>query len=81
MAVLNDTDRAEIWADWMRENHLAVTITKAELRAAFDALDSWLDTNAATINAAIPQPARGALTAKQKARLLQSVIQRRYVRA
>jgi hypothetical protein len=56
-----------------------VSIVKADLRAAVDALDTWLNTNAAAINTAIPQPARGALTTQQKARLLQYVVARRYL--
>jgi hypothetical protein len=54
-------------------------LTKDDIRAALDALDTFLHTNAATINAAIPQPARGALTAPQKARLLKLVITARYI--
>ena len=53
-------------------------LAKADLRAAVDAVDDFLDANAATINAAIPQPARGALTTKQKALLLMYVVAKRY---
>jgi len=49
------------------------------LRAAVDAVDTFLETNASAINSAIPQPARGVLTTKQKALLLMYVIGRRYV--
>lgn len=81
MAVLSDNDRAEVWAQWMRDNTDTVgAMTKADLRAAADALDDFLNTNAAAINSAIPQPARGVLTAPQKARLLMLVIQMRYVK-
>lgn len=82
MAVLTDAARAVVWADTMRQlsnDHEAVGITKADLRAAVDALDSFLDSNAAAINSAIPQPARGSLSTSQKARLLMYVIERRYV--
>lgn len=54
-------------------------ITKPELRAAINALDTWLNDNAAAANAALPQPARGALTVEQKAALLSYVIARRYL--
>ena len=80
MAVLPDNDRLAVWAQYMRESkdpHGAVT--KADLRAAVNAIDAFLDTNAAAINSAIPQPARGVLTTAQKARMLMFVIQRRYV--
>lgn len=82
MAVLPDADRKAIWAEFMSElssERQALGVTKAELRAAFDALDDYLHTNAAAINTAIPQPARGALTSAQKARLLMFVIRKRYL--
>jgi molybdopterin-guanine dinucleotide biosynthesis protein len=80
MAVLADNERLALWADLMREMSAAgeaVSITKADLRAALNAADAWADSNAASYNTAIPQPARGALTARQKARLLTYVIRRR----
>jgi hypothetical protein len=78
MAVLSNEQRRAVWAEWMRVNDQPVSITKAELRAAFDALDSFLETNAAAINNAIPQPARGALTVRQKAWVLARVIEQRF---
>jgi hypothetical protein len=56
-----------------------VALTKADLRAAVNAIDTWLDSNASALNAALPQPARGALTTAQKAQLLQFVVARRYL--
>lgn len=82
MAVLSDNDRTETWAELMREWSNArepVSVTKADLRAAVDAIDTWLNDNAASANTAIPQPARGALTTAQKARLLMFVVRRRYL--
>lgn len=80
MAVLSDNDRAEVWAQWMRDNADTVgAMTKSDLRAAANALDDFLNTNATAINNAIPQPARGVLSTSQKARLLMLVIQRRYI--
>lgn len=81
MAVLSDVDRIDIWADWMRRNSDPVSILKADLRAAVDAIDAWVDANAAAFNAAIPQPARSALTAHQKARIRALVIQRHFERS
>lgn len=78
MAELTAAQRQEIWAEFMRQNTEPVGITKAQLRAAFDALDAFLDANAAAINAAIPQPARGALSAGQKARILAFVAMKRW---
>lgn len=53
-------------------------LTRPDIQAAIDALDSWLDANVATINAAIPQPARSTLTAAQKAEILAYVALTRY---
>lgn len=78
MAVLGDTERFEVWAQIMRELPMP-GVTKPELRAAVNALDTWLNDNAAAANAALPQPARGALTVEQKAALLSYVIARRYL--
>lgn len=82
MAVLPDADRLALWADLMREisrfSEPLGALTKADLRAALDAADGWADANASSYNTALPQPARGVLTAKQKARLLMFVIRRRF---
>lgn len=84
MAVLSDNDRSELWAEFMRElsrdREGIGEMTKADLRAAVNAIDDFLHTNASAINTAIPQPARGVLTASQKARLLMFVIRQRYVK-
>lgn len=81
MAVLPAQARFEVWAEFMRgrETGTVTNLLKADIRAAVDALDDFMDANAATINAAIPLPARSRLTAKQKARLLTLVIYRRYL--
>ena len=81
MANMTSEQRAALWATYLQdisEARESCATTKAQLRAAVDALAAWLETNASTINAAIPQPARGSLTA-QKARLLSYVIKQRYI--
>ena len=81
MAELSSAKRQELWAELMRElsaDGETVGITKPELRAAVDALDTWLNDNAATINAALPLPARSALSAAQKARMLMFIVRYRY---
>jgi hypothetical protein len=79
MAALSDSDRASLNAEFMRvrDNILALGITKAQLRLAVNAADDWADANAAAFNTAIPQPARGAMTSKQKIMLLMYVILKR----
>ena len=82
MAVLTSQQRFDLWAGFMREFPRAETIgaiTKADIRAAVDALDTFFDTNANNVNNAIPQPARSVLTTRQKALLLIHVIRARYV--
>jgi hypothetical protein len=82
MAELNSAQRQALWAALMEELSNArepIAISKSELRAAVDAIDTWLNNNAAALNSAIPQPARGSLTTSQKARLLMFVVRARYV--
>lgn len=81
MAALADQDRFDAWADLMREmsgRYEVVAIAKADLRAAINAADDWVNANAASFNTALPQPARSSLTASQKALLLQYVVAKRY---
>jgi hypothetical protein len=81
MAILSDTERAAVMGSAMTEassSRTLITLSKTDLRLAINAIDQWVDDNAAAYNAAIPQPARGALTAKQKAELLFFVVRRRW---
>lgn len=82
MALLPTTERADGTAEYIREcsrDRSAIELTKANMRAAYDAADVWADANAAAFNAALPAAARTALTTSQKARLLMHVVTRRYV--
>lgn len=80
MAVLSAGDRAIIEGLVNRDASViqGISITKAELRAAIDAIDDWVDTNSGAFNTAVPQPARSALTTKQKAALLMYVVEKRF---
>ena len=81
MAILSDPDRVDVWADFMRHcsaERSPLELTKADLRAAVDAGDAWVEVNKAAFNAALPLPARTALTAVQKAKLLVWTIRKRY---
>lgn len=82
MATLSPAERQALWAEFMRrlsrERQQVGALTKVDLRAAVDAIDDWIDANAGSVNAAIPLPARSALTAKQKALLFFSVADRRF---
>lgn len=85
MAVLTEVDRVALHAAMMRELSANLdplgALSKADLRAAIDAADSWADANAASYNTALPVAARTILTAKQKALVLMYVIRQRHVRA
>lgn len=81
MAVLSDTDRRQIRHKMTEELSRiweVIDISKVDLKAAVDATDAWIDANAASFNSALPQPARGALTQKQKVRLFLYVAQKRF---
>lgn len=87
MANLSDSDRFETTGEVMRKQNITFTLlsditglTKPELRAAINALDDYMNTNSLAINNSIPQPARGVLTAQQKAALLVYVIHKRFAR-
>ncbi len=78
MATLSAQVRADATAELQRTADCPGGITKADLRAAIDAADDWADANASAYNLALPVAARNALTARQKARLLVFVIQKRW---
>jgi hypothetical protein len=80
MAVLSSADRLAVEVETNRTPDAVqgLGITRAQLRAAIDAIDDWVDGNAVAFNNAIPQPARGALSARQKAALLMLVVRRRF---
>lgn len=79
MAALSEADRLSATIEAMRHGGWDAPITKSDLRAAVDAIDDWIEANSASFNSAIPQPARGQLTTKQKARLLVFIASRRYL--
>lgn len=81
MATLTETERLTVRGVFNALNdieRIPVEITKADLLAAVNALDTFFDNNAAAINQAIPQPARAALTTRQKAFLVTAVIRKRF---
>ncbi len=75
---LSGNDRFDIWARLMRRDESFGTLTKADLRAAVDATDDWIEANQGAFNAAIPLPARSELTARQKALLFMAVAARKF---
>lgn len=81
MAVLSDADRLAIVQQFAADISFArkaFNLSKPDLRAAVNAIDVFVDTNAAAFNTAIPQPARGTLTAREKAELFFRVVRKRF---
>jgi hypothetical protein len=80
MAVLTDQERAALHQIFMADRSRArdqLALTKAQLRAAIDATDGWIDTNAAAYNLALPVAARNNLTVQQKTLLFSYVALKR----
>lgn len=69
MAALPDADRIEITAKLQRlAQWLAIScgITKADLKAAVDATDDWIEANQTSFNNALPTAAKNNLSLTQK---------------
>ena len=80
MALLTDTQRAEVTATFMQQARGPLALLKMDVRAAVDGLDAWYDANAAAANQALPQPARAALSLEDKALMSNLIVNKRYVR-
>lgn len=81
MAILTNDQRKDLWIEYMSTisaRREGLSLTKAELRAAVDAVDDWIDGNIASFNSSLPLPARTALTAKQKVELFFAVARARF---
>lgn len=77
MAVLPELDRARTLIGLMRQEQFSGAYTKADLRAALDATDAWIESNQASFNVALPQPFRNQATLEQKTLLFCYVALRR----
>jgi hypothetical protein len=81
MPALPEEQRQAAWAELMSQwssDRRPCDLSKADLRAALDAIDDWANTNAASYNAALPPVARSRLTPGQKAELLHFVVRSRF---
>ena len=81
MVELTAANRKVVWSAYMNDisrRREGITLTKPELRAAIDAIDTWINDNQASFNSAIPNPARTNLSASQKAELLLYIVKKRY---
>lgn len=82
MAALSAGDRTLGFQQYLAERNAVrdpLECNKPNIKAAFDATDAWIDANMASFNAALPLPARTALTTPQKALLLIACAQRRFL--
>lgn len=79
MAAMTDPQRFDCWAELMRSQLGSISISKTDLRAAVNAIDDFLVSNATAINNALPAAAKAGLTQPQKALLLMFVIEKRYL--
>lgn len=78
MAILSDAVRADLTAEIQRTVNCPGGISKAQLRAVFNALDDWWETLGATAaNTAIPQPQRGSMTVAQKYAVMMLVLMKK----
>lgn len=80
MAVLADADRADIWAQIMRDFvalGIETDLTKAEVRQLIDAADDWLETDRLRYNATIPPGIRSRASMPLKLYALSAAALRR----
>ena len=69
MAELTTALRLNIWRGlmrWWSNNRTTLALSKADLQAAVNATDTWIDANAASYNTALPAAAQSGLTATHK---------------
>jgi hypothetical protein len=82
MAVLSDPDRSRVWRGlmraWSANGETVAGITKTDLLAAVNALDDFLNTNATSVNNALPTAFKNNATTGQKGLLLAAVALARY---
>lgn len=82
MALLGTLDRASVAAQYQADasglRDPFPGLVRADIVAAINAVDDWVEANKVSFNSAIPLPARTAMTAPQKAKLLLYVVKRRF---
>jgi hypothetical protein len=68
MAALPDADRQRVWRGLMRFAGFGTppNVLKADLKAAVDATDDWIEANQAAFNTALPAAFRTNATTAQK---------------
>jgi len=73
MAALSDADRTEAARAFITRIYVALSQTancnNAQIKAAIDATDDWIDSNATSFNNALPTAFRNNATTAQKTQL------------
>jgi hypothetical protein len=77
MALLPEAGRLAVWRTFMREGLESCNFTKAQLRAAVDATDQWVEDNTAAYVASLPTAFRNNSSATQKTLIFAFVLWRR----
>ena len=77
MAVLSFTERARVFAQWMRENRTPTAFSKTDLQGAVNATDDWIEANVSSFNQALPAGFRSSATIGQKYEIFAYVLMRR----
>jgi hypothetical protein len=81
MAKLTTEQIAQIRSELAQESSAgreSLELLKPDDHAAIAAIDQWIDDNRAAFNAAIPEPARSALTGRQKLRRFLAIVAVRF---
>ena len=60
------------------KNRIPTSLSRQDLRAAVAAIDDWIDANLASFVAALPQAVRDGTTTRQKVRMFQHAIAKRW---
>ena len=78
---LTPAQKLEVRAQWgsdLSGRRESFNLSKPDLEAAINAIDSWIEANAGSLNLAIPLPARTTLTVAQKADLFARIVLKRF---
>lgn len=74
---MDATSRERTFAGAIRQYRFPGSLVKNDIRAAVNAMDDFLEANAAAINAAFPQPFRSTASTADKAAIIAFVAMRR----
>lgn len=73
---MTTADRQKTTDQWMRDNREDTGFTKADVRAAINAIDDWVAANQTSYNNALPTAVKNGASQTQKTMLLCYVLMR-----